>query len=95
MNVAPPSPTIALTALQLEMLVEAAAERGAMKALQSIGLHDDNARRDIDDLRELLGGWRLTRRSAWKTTVTVLTGGVLTAMGAAVWVYIKTNLKGG
>lgn len=50
----------------LQVLVEEASEAGAMRALAAIGLEDGSARRDVDELRELLGTWRDVKRSAWQ-----------------------------
>jgi hypothetical protein len=51
----------------LRALVEEASEAGACKALASLGLDDEKARRDMDELRELLVTWRDVKRSAWQT----------------------------
>jgi hypothetical protein len=49
--------------------------------------------RDIRELRDLLEAWRDARRTAWQTTVKVITTGILAALlvGAA----IKLKLMGG
>ena len=39
-------------------LVEEASELGAGRALEALGLSDGKARRDMDELRELLQAWR-------------------------------------
>lgn len=51
----------------LRALVEEASEAGACRALTSLGLDDEKARRDMDELRELLVTWRDVKRSAWQT----------------------------
>lgn len=51
----------------LRTVIEEASEAGACKALASLGLHDERARRDMDELRELLVTWRDVKRSAWQT----------------------------
>lgn len=51
----------------LRALVEEAGEAGATRALAALGLEDERARRDMDELRELLSTWRDVKRSAWKT----------------------------
>lgn len=51
----------------LRALVEEASEAGACRALASLGLSDERARRDMDELRELLSTWRDVKRSAWRT----------------------------
>jgi Tfp pilus assembly protein PilO len=35
--------------------------------LAALGLEDRTARRDMDELRELLGTWRDVKKSAWQT----------------------------
>ena len=47
----------------------------------------------VDELRDLLEAWRDARRTAWQTTVKVITTGILAALlvGAA----IKLKLMGG
>lgn len=44
--------------------LEGIAQRGAINALKSVGLHDENAAADIRDLRDLMNGWRVIRTSA-------------------------------
>jgi hypothetical protein len=51
----------------LRALVEEASEAGACRALAALGLEDERARRDMDELRELLVTWRDVKRSAWQT----------------------------
>jgi hypothetical protein len=53
----------------LRGLVEEASEVGAERALGALGLKDASARRDMDELRELLQAWRDAKRSAWKAVV--------------------------
>ena len=50
----------------LRALVEEASEAGAARALGALGLDDPRARRDMDELRELLAAWRDAKRSAGK-----------------------------
>ncbi len=50
----------------LRALIEEASEVGADRALGALGLKDESARRDMDELRELLQAWRDAKRSAWK-----------------------------
>jgi hypothetical protein len=47
-------------------LVEEASEVGAARALEALGLGDGKARRDMDELRELLQAWRDAKKSAWQ-----------------------------
>ena len=48
----------------LRALVEEASQSGAERALGAIGLNEVGARRDMDELRELLQAWRDAKRSA-------------------------------
>jgi hypothetical protein len=54
----------------LRALAEESSQAGARRALASLGLDDERARRDMDELRELLGAWRDAKRSAWRAVVT-------------------------
>ena len=53
----------------LRALVEEASQSGASRALGALGLDDHRARRDMDELRELLSAWRDAKRSAWRAVV--------------------------
>ena len=74
-------------------LLAHAAERGAERVLSHLGLENGHAARDIRELRDLLEAWRDARRTAWQTTIKVITTGILAALlvGAA----IKLKLMGG
>lgn len=78
---------------EFEELLDRAAERGATRALANLGLENGHAAADIRDLRGLIDAWREARRTAWQTTVKVVTTGLLVALlvGAA----IKLKLYGG
>jgi len=54
----------------LRALVEEASEAGAERALSVLGLVGPQARRDMDELRELLQAWRDAKKSAWSAVVT-------------------------
>jgi uncharacterized membrane protein YdfJ with MMPL/SSD domain len=54
----------------LRALIEEASEAGAERALGALGLTGPGARRDMDELRELLQAWRDAKRSAWRAVVT-------------------------
>ena len=74
-------------------LLDRDAERGAERVLAHLGLENGSAAKDIRELRDLLEAWRDARRTAWQTTVKVITTGILAALlvGAA----IKLKLMGG
>lgn len=76
---------IKLTPEEIETMLDNAARRGAKQALRSIGLLDDDAARDIIEMRSLLEAWRDTRRSVWSTVVKVTTVALLTFIAGAVW----------
>ena len=54
----------------LRALVEESSQAGARRALGALGLDDARARRDMDELRELLSAWRDAKRTAWRAVVT-------------------------
>lgn len=56
-------------AVTVRALVEEASEAGAARALAALGLSDGKARRDMDELRELLQAWRDAKKSAWQAVV--------------------------
>jgi 2-iminoacetate synthase ThiH len=76
---------IKLSPEEIEEMLDRAARRGAKEALRSIGLLDDDAQRDITEMRSLLEAWRDTRKSIWSTVVKLATVGVLTFIAGAVW----------
>jgi len=76
---------VTITHDELEAMLDRAARRGAKEALRSIGLLDDDAHRDITEMRSLIEAWRDTRKSIWTTTIKVTTVAVLTFIAGAVW----------
>jgi len=68
----------------LRALVEEASEAGAERAMETLGLNDARARRDMDELRELLQAWRDAKKSAWQAAVSwamrILLAGLVAAM---------------
>ena len=59
--------------ITLRALAEESSQAGARRALASLGLDDERARRDMDELRELLSAWRDAKRSARQAVVTWMT----------------------
>lgn len=53
----------------LRAIAEESGELGATRALTRLGLADDDAQRDMAELRELLGAWRDAKRSVWKAVI--------------------------
>jgi hypothetical protein len=77
---------------ELEKLLDRAARKGATEALERLGLRDEQAARDLQDMRDLLGAWRTTRQEIWRTTLRILTAGLLTFLAAAIWMNFKDKL---
>lgn len=73
----------------LKALIEEASGVGAERALAALGLKDEHARRDMDELRELLRAWRDAKKSAREAVVSwavriflaVLVAGMAVKMG--------------
>ena len=76
---------VKLSPEELEDMLDRAARRGAKEALRSIGLLDDDAHKDITEMRSLIEAWRDTRRSIWSTITKLVTVAVLTFIAGAVW----------
>ncbi|MBD3730722.1 MAG: hypothetical protein IE933_13560 [Sphingomonadales bacterium] len=64
----------------LRAMVEEASEVGADRVLHRLGLGDEGAQDDIDELRELLRAWRDAKASAWKAAVDWIVRGILAAL---------------
>lgn len=73
----------------LRALVEEASERGAMRVLRHIGLEDEQALRDVRELRDLLGAWRAARRTAWHTVVRWMITCLMLALAAGLALKFK------
>tara|TARA_R110000850_G_C9686632_1_gene438528 strand:+ start:321 stop:569 length:249 start_codon:yes stop_codon:yes gene_type:complete len=67
-------------------------DRSARRALESVGLTDENAAKDISEIRSLLSAWRDTRKSIWITVTRVITTAVLLFIAGAVWMSFKDKL---
>lgn len=77
-----------ITPEELEDMLDRAAKRGATAALREVGLHDDDARKDIQEMRSLLEAWRDTRKGVWSTIVKMSTVAVITFIAASLWMQI-------
>ncbi len=79
----------------LRALIEEASEVGAERALAALGLRDEHARRDMDELRELLRAWRDAKKSALSAVVSwiVRIGLALLVAGIAVKVGLLEMLR--
>lgn len=83
---------IQLSPEELEAMLDRAAKRGAYAALKELGLHDDHAPQDIDELRGLLSSWRETRKAIWSTVVRISTTAFLIFIAGAVWMSFKVKV---
>jgi len=70
---------------QLDILLEQAAERGAKRALERLGLHDEEAGNDIRDLRTLIDGWRTAKKTALTTFTRYMTLAFLGMLMLGAW----------
>ncbi|WP_344709802.1 DUF6127 family protein [Sphingomonas humi] len=77
--------------MMLQAMVEEASNAGARRALTSLGLEDERARRDMDELRELLGTWRDVKKSAWQTVARWVVRVMLAAL--MVSIAYQSNLR--
>lgn len=79
----------------LRAIVEEASEVGAGRVLGRLGLADEGAEKDIDELRELLAAWRAAKASAWKAMVEWVVRGLtaLLLIGLAVRLGFPEMLK--
>jgi len=81
---------VVLSQHQLHILLDDAAESGATRALERIGLQNGNARRDIDDLRGLAGAVRTMRSTALSVATKAVTLAIIG--GLLAWVGARTKL---
>ena len=80
--------SINLTPEELEAMLDRAARRGAKEALKSLGLNDDDAQKDLHEMRTLLEAYRDTKKSIWSTVVRISTVALLSFIAASVWMQI-------
>ena len=76
----------------LRAVVEEESEMGAARALARLGLSDDKAHEDLDELRELLGAWRAAKASAWKAAVEWTVRAVFAAL--LIGIAVRLNVPG-
>ena len=78
---------------ELAKFLDEAAERGAKRALESIGLHDETAGKDIHDLRDLIDGWRVTKKAFGQAVVHWATIGILGIITGILYLKFSGNGK--
>lgn len=77
--------SVSMTPEEIEEMLDRAAKRGAKAALKEVGLHDEDASKDVRELRSLLETYRETRKGVWNTIVKFVTIAVLTFIATSVW----------
>ena len=82
-----------MTPEEFEAMLDRAAKKGARAALEELGLHDQNAEKDLEELRSLLSSWRDTKKAMWSTIVKVVTTAVLFFIAGAVAFYVRNNIS--
>jgi 2-iminoacetate synthase ThiH len=87
-----PMGNVTMTPEEFEAMLDRAAKKGARAALEELGLHDQNAEKDLEEIRNLLTSWRDTKKAIWSTVVKVVTVAVLTFIAGAVGFYVKNNV---
>jgi hypothetical protein len=73
----------------LQDMLEQAAHKGAREALESLGLHDEEASRDVQELRSLLEAWRSAQQTVWKTITQAITMAMLGALAAGAYMNFR------
>src|SRR5262249_39282943 len=76
--------TVTIPRPVLDAMLEDAAERGATRAREKVGLQDGDAGKDVAELRALLEAWRDTKKTVRRTVVKWAIGVVLAAIAAGV-----------
>lgn len=76
------------TTPNLDEMLEQAAERGARRALERVGLHDDNAGKDVNDLRTLIDSWRQAKQTVARTITQAATMALLGALALGFYLQI-------
>lgn len=79
----------------LRAIVEESTELGADRVLDKLGLEDENAQEDLDELRDLLAAWRAAKASASKAVIEWAIRGVMALLliGIAVRLGVSDLLR--
>lgn len=78
-----------LSAVELELMLSRAAQKGAKLALKDVGLDGPDAERDIQELRSLMSALNLAKRTALQTFIRITTVGVFAALIAGIAIKLK------
>lgn len=71
---------VCLRPIELQAMLADAAEQGAKRTLARLGIDDEKAMQDLQEVRDLLSAWRTARRVAWETAVRTGTVALLAAL---------------
>lgn len=79
----------------LRAVIEESSELGADRVLNRLGLEDENAQDDLDELRDLLAAWRAAKASASKAVIEWAIRGVMALLliGIAVRLGVSDLLR--
>ena len=78
-----------MTEAEMDAMIEKAAAAGAKKALRDIGLSDEDANKDLQELRSVLDAWRMAKRTAGRAIVQTATYLFLGALMAGAYLNIS------
>lgn len=84
---------LSITEAQFQQMLDKAAEEGAKRALEHLGLHDEHAAQDVHEMRSLLDAWRDVRRTAWQTFVQSCVKGLLLLIVLGSTAYLWKNAQ--
>lgn len=71
---------VGITRTELNELVTEAAEQGAIRALERIGLHDERAGNDVRELRSLMSAFRAVKDSMFRSVGFAIMGGIIAGL---------------
>jgi len=74
-----------MTEIELELVIQKAAQAGAKEALREVGLSDQEAYDDVKELRSLLETWKITKTTVGQTITRTITTALLTALAVGIY----------
>ena len=78
-----------MTEAEMDAMIEKAAAAGARTALREVGLSDEDANKDLQELRSVLDAWRMAKRTAGRAIVQTATYLFLGALMAGAYLNIS------
>jgi hypothetical protein len=61
------------------------------RGLANVSLHDEEAGKDVQELRSLLETWRDTKRTVTQTIARIITSAILFALAAGAWMHFANR----